>query len=640
LRYLAVALGFGVLALILRLGGIDHQSLWLDEGYTLLFSSLPLDRLITVGGAHEHPPLYYLVVHGISALYHSYLVPRVISAVAGAIAVPTIYGLGARVFNRPAGLVAAGLLAVAPLHVSYGQDGRGYELAGLWVLLSYLGLFAALQERRRRWWVIYAAATVLCLYGEYTTVLALVPQVVLLVLARRRHLLKPMLLSWLAAAVAFLPWMGVLVGDASTIAGSYWIPPPSPAALSSTILEFLGLMTPCPSPPCTGQEAAITGLAGHELIVAGLTVAVVLSVTAWALLRRREPLLVLCLWLWVPFALVLIIAFRRSLYLDRIFLDATYPLYLLLGASTVTLWKKWRPASGVVLAFVAVGSVSLTNVYGQQSNPDWRTASRDLVAAYRPGQLVIYHPGVLQPMVRAYVPTAWHPTAQRPLWYHSYLDVPGWQHRYAGWTDDQLRNVQLRESTRGRNEVWLVTQDYTGLGQTRHWLAMNGFQLILSEMYFGDTRIELWDRQPVRQFGPVVVPSGFAGWRVDNANVTRGLASVDSGSSLSRSFRVRAGSTYVVSAGFRGFGKDRPQIEVLVRDRHGRPLDTYRDRYGRLQDSFPRTEWYELPNNGVWLNVPFGFVAPPGSTRGRIVIRNFAGNANWRDVAVYREAAG
>src|SRR5690348_13946368 len=61
--------------LALRLARLDHQSLWLDEGYTLLFSTMTLPRLIVVGGAHEHPPLYYLLVHLALDLHRSYLVP-------------------------------------------------------------------------------------------------------------------------------------------------------------------------------------------------------------------------------------------------------------------------------------------------------------------------------------------------------------------------------------------------------------------------------------------------------------------------------------------------------------------------------------------------------------------------------------
>src|SRR5438270_9855010 len=80
---LVVPCALAALALFLRLHDISRQTLWLDEGYTLLFSRMSLDRLLLVGGAHEHPPLYYLLVHTLLSVHDSYLVPRVLSAVFG-----------------------------------------------------------------------------------------------------------------------------------------------------------------------------------------------------------------------------------------------------------------------------------------------------------------------------------------------------------------------------------------------------------------------------------------------------------------------------------------------------------------------------------------------------------------------------
>src|SRR5438445_2909487 len=92
MQHLATAtiVGLTVVSLIVRLAHIDFQSLWLDEGYTLLFSGMALPKLITVGGAHEHPPLYYLLVHLVVSVHHSYLVPRLLSVLAGTLTIPVL----------------------------------------------------------------------------------------------------------------------------------------------------------------------------------------------------------------------------------------------------------------------------------------------------------------------------------------------------------------------------------------------------------------------------------------------------------------------------------------------------------------------------------------------------------------------
>jgi hypothetical protein len=60
-------------------------------------------------------------------------------------------------------------------------------------------------------------------------------------------------------------------------------------------------------------------------------------------------------------------------------------------------------------------------------------------------------------------------------------------------------------------------------------------------------------------------------------------------------------------------------------------------RFGRLLDTFPRTEWYHLPVNGAWLTQPFGFVAPPGAVRATLRVQNLWGTCYWRHLAVYRQ---
>lgn len=660
-RFVLVASGLAVLALVLRLHALDHESLWLDEGYTLLFSGLPIDRLLLVGGAHEHPPLYYLIVHALRQIHDSYLVPRVVSALAGSLAVLALYALGARLFGPWTGLAAGALLAISPFHMWFSQDGRAYELAGLFVLLSYLCVFTALEKRRRSWWVAYVLCTALALYSEYTTVLALVPQLLLVRPAALHGQLKVLLQSWTATLLLFVPWLGVLTLDVRTIAADYWIPAPTLNGVANTILEFFGFMTPCPGWPCTGGEATLPLLSGHETAVAALCAALVLAVGVAALLRRNLTVLVLTLWVVLPFAIVLLFAVRRSLFLDRIFLDATFPVYLILAAGLAKLVERYWlavPALAVTTAVVVGSLLNVDLVYRTPSNPDWRSAARDFHAAYRPGQAVVWNPGVLRSLAAAYLPADWHATSEWPLWFHSYLDVPGWQGRYRRLVDAyvsksrltpkqrllqldaRLRDLQLAHATAGKRQVWLVTQDYSGLNETRQWLSVHGYQLVMSEIYFGDARIEQWDQLPLRAFGPAVVPDrAFNGtWQRSGRIQVRGGTAVQRGhATLRTSFPVIPGAMYLVNVEYQSDPPAYPTVRLQTLDRSGNPVGSMRDRFDRTLDSFPRTEWYDLPVNGAWLSQPFGFVAPPGSTVATLRLQNLWGMTSWRHIAVYRE---
>jgi hypothetical protein len=57
-----------------------------------------------------------------------------------------------------AGLAAAFLLAVHPLHVRYGADGRGYSLVVLLTLAGACLLLRALRDGGWRWWLAYGAS--------------------------------------------------------------------------------------------------------------------------------------------------------------------------------------------------------------------------------------------------------------------------------------------------------------------------------------------------------------------------------------------------------------------------------------------------------------------------------------------------
>ena len=626
------ALTLTAVALVMRLAALDRESLWLDEGYTLLFSGMPLPRLLTVGGAHEHPPLYSVLVHAGTGLWHSYLVPRVISAVAGGLSALAVYFLGDRLLSARAGLIGCALVTLSPMHLWYSQDGRAYELAGLFVLLSYLSLAHAVDGRGRIPWILYATCTLLALYTEYTTFLALMPQALFL-----RRSMRPLLASWAGVLIGFVPWLGILLHDAAGVAGDYWIPAPTVTSVTGTTLEFLGLLTPCPSPPCGGQELIALGGAGEGL--AWLTIVGAVLAALWALRTRDLILGVLIAWLLVPFIVVLALSPVRSLYLDRVFLDVSFPLYLLIGLAVARAWSRlWNRAILMpLLAALLVAEAATSGlVYANNTNPDWRPLARDLQSAYRPGQALMLNPGVLRTLLSFYLPAGWQATRERALWSRAYLDVPGWQAYYprAPQTDLESRTIvdtvlryrQLADVTRGINQTWLVTMDYPGMSDVRRWFALHEFQLILSQLYPGDTRLELWSRRDPSSLGPSVVMRTFdTAWRREgHASATGGLASTPGGSGLMRSFPVRPGRAYSVGLQYLALPGAGPRAQIDVFDRQG-----------RLLESFPHTMWYELPATGVWLSQPFGFIPPPGSARATLTLQNRRGQVQWRHVGVF-----
>src|SRR5439155_3000608 len=112
----------------LRLYGINRQSAWADELTTLLITDPALSftefwqRVV----ADTHPPLYYLLMRGWSAVFgQTDLAARLPGAVFGILMVAAA---GAMPLPRPGRLTMMALLAISPGAIEFAQEARSYSL--------------------------------------------------------------------------------------------------------------------------------------------------------------------------------------------------------------------------------------------------------------------------------------------------------------------------------------------------------------------------------------------------------------------------------------------------------------------------------------------------------------------------------
>ena len=91
----------------------------------------------------------------------AYRLPAYAAALA---AVATVGALVAELGFPVAAVAASFALAIHPLHVRYGADGRGYSLVVLFTLLGAWLLLRALRDGRWRWWLAYGATQGLLLW--------------------------------------------------------------------------------------------------------------------------------------------------------------------------------------------------------------------------------------------------------------------------------------------------------------------------------------------------------------------------------------------------------------------------------------------------------------------------------------------
>jgi mannosyltransferase len=224
---------------------LDASDLTFDEAATYVVAHRPLldilDRLRVA--VREHPPVYYLLIHGWMALVGtSEFSLRAFSVCAGLVAL-VLAGWLARLtylktgrFAGAASLLTAALLAVVPGMAYYARDARMYSLGAVWTLLS-MGLFLRdwlFAEKWPRRIALVSLATVhfLAAFTHYYLLLPILVQPLVLLVTRRW---RP-LLAWCAAhgllALAGLGWLWLAPGLQMTTEGlgqhlSFALPDPS-----------------------------------------------------------------------------------------------------------------------------------------------------------------------------------------------------------------------------------------------------------------------------------------------------------------------------------------------------------------------------------------------------------------------------
>ncbi len=175
-RHVWLALVLLLVAFAVRVLGLDAQSLWYDEGYSVMFVRHDLGHVITQAGPLElNTPLYYVLLFiWVRLAGDTEFSARLVSVFAGALTVALAMSLARRLAGRAAGLWALALLALWPAHVALSQEARMYALVTLLVFASVVVLVtrclrAGLAVGRAVDWVVWVG---LCLAAFSAHVLA------------------------------------------------------------------------------------------------------------------------------------------------------------------------------------------------------------------------------------------------------------------------------------------------------------------------------------------------------------------------------------------------------------------------------------------------------------------------------------
>lgn len=369
---------------ILRLWRLGSKSLGVDEAFSVLLSQKPLPEVLT---GDLHPPLFHLLLHFIARWGSSEWLVRLPSALAGIIAVPLTY-LVMMKFGLPrAGLWAAALVAVSPVHIHHSQEARMYSILVLLCLTSLYCLVRLLKTQSTLhafWYVVFTSAAVYTHSLAWTVV---VSGWVIAVLCEGLPVVlrRTFILSQLAIPAIYLPWVGRLSHHVSSISSGQplwdW-----GRALGASFIAFSNFA-------CGYfyyiQDHKLESICFVAMVATG-------CIVAWVLLsgsHGRTSRIVLTASLLVPFSMSALLTCRTGLSQSKYYIAALVPMLMVIGSGLDRLGTKRSPLLPIYLCLLGgLTSLSLWRYFGpdQLGRDDWRGISHYVAHVYRPGDIAVF----------------------------------------------------------------------------------------------------------------------------------------------------------------------------------------------------------------------------------------------------------
>jgi len=348
-----------LLALTLRLYRLGAQSLWYDEGVSVYLARMSLPQLTAWTADDIQPPLYYYLLHFWLPLFgpsSSEFVVRFPSLFFGVLTVPLMYKMGRHLFGAKAGLLAASLAAISPLHLWYSQETRMYTMLTFLCLLSSYLLLKVLKRKASPYlegsllkgsllWLAFAGANVAAAYTHYFAFFMMAFQGIYLVAwswwmrRRERRLLLQGLVALAAVALAYLPWVPFMLyryqADVSYWQGTLKLD----EVLRKTLISFsLG--------ETVFEEVGAKLAVGYGVIALIALAAIAFSKRntdhkpPFSILHSPLSILFLLLYLLLPIALIIALSYRIPKFSPR-YLMLSSPAFILIIAGGLTTLLQW-----------------------------------------------------------------------------------------------------------------------------------------------------------------------------------------------------------------------------------------------------------------------------------------------------------
>lgn len=284
IKYIGMALFAAAagIALWMALSGLSN-AIWFDELFTMGFTARPAGEIVSLTARDVHPPLYYLIVRAGITLVRSVAPaadPVVTAKLLSLLPFFLLLLLLAGRFRKEHGWFAAGLsaflLLCMPKMLPYSVEIRMYSWALFFITAMYLHFMGACKYGEAADWILFTLYGICAAYTHYFAAVAAAALYLCLLfylLRERRSQLKLWLAGGAVTALAYLPWVMVVLRQVARVRENYWILPLTWKSIFGCV-KFLFL------PSAGGRTSAY--------VLACLLIAVYGAGLLWRLIRHRE----------------------------------------------------------------------------------------------------------------------------------------------------------------------------------------------------------------------------------------------------------------------------------------------------------------------------------------------------------------
>ena len=358
-RNLLILVAILVLAAFLRIFLIGNHGLWIDELFSLRFTSNNLLELIQdVALNDNHPPTYYILLHYWILLFgDSEASLRMPSVILSVLSVFYTYKVGTILFNTRVAAIAALLLALSDFSIYYAQEARMYSLLAFASVLSVYFLLRFLDKQTPWSLINYVWSSTLLVYTHLYGLFVLFAEnlyVLTVILVYSQQNIGIQLKKWVSAQAYILllsiPWLisllnRILIADKE----GFWAEAPTLNSILNTFKTF------------SGSNRGLT--IWVFLLLLGLFFVLIIKTAPGKKVLNKPSLpgdgksvFLLSLILFIPIIIPYLVSqFITPIYIVRCTIAGHFAFYLLVafGISCI----RWKSARYVSLAIVLVLSV-------------------------------------------------------------------------------------------------------------------------------------------------------------------------------------------------------------------------------------------------------------------------------------------